>query len=168
MDSNTRCTKLKITELKKYKKKKIAVHVIESMLVTIHDGKIVLHTLEGDVSIEQNEDSLIMIGPKNDVYPISRQLFESKYSIMESVENKYIDGVAEQYGWDKRKIKTCILFKDSFVLAKRMEKKFLVFVKQCQKVIHGDAGDYYVVTEEDPDNAYIISSEIMCDTYEEA
>jgi len=169
MEVNRNCTKLKLTELKKYKKIKMPVHVIESMMVPSQNEKIVLHTLEGDVCIEQNEDNYIMIGPKNDVYPISRQLFETKYSIIELAmnENDYIENIAEQYGWNIESIKPCILFNDSFVLAKRMDEKFSVFVKHCNEIIYGDAGDYYVVSEEDTDNAYIISAEIMCVTYEE-
>ena len=167
MENSTDGIKVEITGLKKYKKKKIMVHVIESEKVPNVSGKIVLHTLEGDVEINSNENNYIIIGPKNDIYPIQKWLFDSKYTYVETVVDEYIINIAKEYAWNVESIKTCVLCNDSYVYAKKMNNDFSVFVKHCQQTIYGKTGDYYVVSEADMENAYIISAEIMDSTYDE-
>ncbi len=153
-------------ELRKYRKKKITVHFIKSVDVKKEGEQILLHTLEGDVEIVSSKDIFIMIGKQDDIYPIPRELFESKYQIMDTRENLEIVDVCERNGIDSTKVRECKLIKDSFVYGKKVEEEFTVYTKHCDSFLYGEAGDYYVVSAEDIENVYVIKENIMEETYE--
>lgn len=155
-----------LDELHLYKKKKRNVHYVKSLNVKEEGELIVIHTLEGDVTIPAGEEMYIMIGAHDDIYPIPRGLFESKYRIIKDRNLSEIETVAKKNGIDIEKIEGCCLAKESYVYARKMEKDFSVYTKHCDSELRGNAGDYYTVTYEEPENVYIIRGDIMDTTYE--
>ena len=166
METNTKIVEFGVEELAIYRKKKISVHYIETLDIA-DDGKIIdVPTLEGIVKVKASRDQYIIVGPCNDIYPIPRKLFESKYETSGEVLD---DDIAEQIrnlGWNHESLKKCRLSKDSFIYAKEVPYDFSVFVKHCNSFIYGKAGDFYAITFEEPENRYIIDSHVMKETYE--
>lgn len=155
-----------LKELELYKKKKKNLHFVKSLNVKEAGEPIVIHTLEGDVTVPAGEEQYIMIGAHEDIYPIPRNLFESKYEVIAERNLAEVEDVARRQGIDLEKVEGCRLMRDSYVYARRMEKDFSVYTKHCDSELFGNAGDYYAVTYEDPENVYIIQGEIMEETYE--
>ena len=153
-------------ELQIYKKKKKNIHFVKSLNVKKAGDPIVIHTLEGDVTIPARRANYIMIGAHNDIYPIPRELFLSKYQVIEEKNLPEVEEVAKKNGIPVEKIEGCRLIKDSYVYARKMEKDFSVYTKHCDSELFGKSGDYYVVTYEDTENVYIIQGDIMDETYE--
>ena len=154
-----------LDELQLYKKKKTNLHFIKSLDVKEKGEMIVLHTLEGDVTVEAGEGMYIMLGAHDDIYPIPKELFESKYQVIGEKNLTDIEDVTKEHGIDVAKVNGCCLVKDSYVYARKIEKDFSVYTKHCNSELFGNAGDYYVVTYEDIDNVYIIRGDVMEDTY---
>lgn len=127
---------------------------------------IIIHTLEGNVSIPAGDGTYIMIGAHDDIYPIPRELFESKYQVIAEKNPVEVKDVAVRNGIALDKIEGCRLIKDSYVYARKMEMDFEVYTKHCDSKLYGNKGDYYTVTYEDPENVYIIQGDIMDETYE--
>jgi len=155
-----------LDELEIYKKKKINLHFVKSLNLRGNGETIVLHTFEGDVTVPAGEETYIMIGAHDDIYPIPRKLFESKYEVIAERNLAEVEEVAQRHGIDLEKVEGCRLVRDSYVYARRMEKDFSVYTKHCDSELFGNAGDYYAVTYEEPENVYIIQGEIMEETYE--
>lgn len=155
-----------LEELELYKKKKKNLHFVKSLNVKDAGETVVIHTLEGDVTVLAGEEMYIMIGAHEDIYPIPRNLFESKYEVIAERNLAEVEDVAQRHGIDLEKVEGCRLKRDSYVYAKKMEKDFSVYTKHCDSELFGNAGDYYAVTYEDPENVYIIQGEIMEETYE--
>lgn len=155
-----------LKELELYKKKKKNLHFVKSLNVKEAGEPVVIHTLEGDVTVPAGEEMYIMIGAHEDIYPIPRNLFESKYEVIAERNLAEVEEVARRHGIDLEKVEGCRLIRDSYVYARRMEKDFSVYTKHCNSELFGNAGDYYTVTYEDPENVYIIQGEIMEETYE--
>lgn len=155
-----------LEELQIYRKKKKNIHFVKSLNVREAGEPIVIHTLEGDVTVSAEENQYIMIGAHEDIYPIPRELFESKYQVIAERNLAEVEAVAQRHGIDLEKVEGCHLKKDSFVYARRMEKDFSVYTKHCDSELFGKAGDYYTVTYEDLENVYIIQGDIMEQTYE--
>ena len=166
MGTDSKCVKYDLSELELYKKKKLKLHFLRSLDVQEQGRPVVVHTLEGDVTIVAGEDRYIMIGPHEDVYPISKAQFESKYQVVEGADMEAVRATSQLYGVDITRIKACRVVKDSYVYACRVDKEFSVYTKHCDSVLSGKAGDYYAVTYEDTDNVYIIQQDIMKETYE--
>lgn len=165
MDNNPKVV-FAIDELQLYKKKKKNLHFVKSLHVKEAGESIVIHTLEGDVTIPAGDDTYIMIGAHDDIYPIPRELFVSKYQVITEKDLDEVKDVAGRNGIALDKIEGCRLMKDSYIYARRMEKDFSVYTKHCDSELFGNAGDYYAVTYEDPENVYIIRGDIMDETYE--
>ena len=165
MDVNSKVV-YNLEELELYKKKKKNLHFVKSLNVKKAGEPIVIHTLEGEVTVPASEEQYIMIGAHEDIYPIPRELFESKYEVIAERNLSEVEEVVQRHGIDLEKVEGCRLEKESYVYARRMEKAFSVYTKHCDSELFGNAGDYYVVTYEDPENVYIIQGDIMEGTYE--
>ncbi len=165
MDVNSKVV-YSLEELEVYKKKKKNLHFVKSLNVREAGEPIVIHTLEGDVTVPAGDDMYIMIGAHEDIYPIPRDLFESKYEVITERNLVEVEDVARRHGIELEKVEGCRLTRDSFVYARRMEKDFSVYTKHCDSELFGNVGDYYAVTYEDPENVYIIQGDIMEETYE--
>lgn len=155
-----------LDKLDLYKKRKKNIHFVKSLYVKEAGESIVIHTLEGDVTIQASNETYIMIGAHDDIYPIPRELFESKYQVIDEMKPDEIEDVAVRNGIALDKIEGCRLINDSYVYARKMEKDFEVYTKHCDSKLYGNKGDYYTVTYEDPENVYIIRGDIMDETYE--
>lgn len=166
MEFYSESNKIELSDMKLFKKKKIVVHMIESCCVANKGDIIILETIEGKVNLKADEEMFIMIGPREDVYPIPKVLFESKYICVEPIINDNLLEVIRRNKWVLNKVKTCRLKRESLIYAKQMDSDFAVYVKHCDSVIYGKKGDYYAVTYEDTENAYIISNSLMQETYE--
>lgn len=158
--------KINIEELELYEKKRIIVHYLKSIDVAPKDTLITINTLEGPVNISSNEHTYILMGPCDDVYPISKTLFETRYEVLEQEMDKQEMRQIIKHGWNPEKVRACINIKKSYVYAKQMREPFAVYVKWCNALIHGEPGDFYAVSYEDLENAYIINKDIMQITYE--
>lgn len=165
MDVNSKVV-YSLEKLEIYKKKKKNLHFVKSLNVKKAGEPIVIHTLEGDVTVPAGEEQYIMIGCHEDIYPIQRNLFESKYEVIAERNLAEVEDVARRHGIDLEKVEGCRLMRDSYVYARRMEKDFSVYTKHCDSELFGNAGDYYAVTYEDSENVYIIQGDIMEETYE--
>lgn len=160
-------TKFELSKLKLYQKKKSTCHFVRSLNVKSAGEQITIHTLEGDVTVTADDDMYIMIGAYEDIYPIPKDTFESKYLVIPGMQPLIDDEVLDANGIDRSKIECCRLVTDSYVYARKMDKDFKVYTKHCDSVLSGKAGDYYVVSREDRENVYIIRGDIMEETYEE-
>lgn len=165
-ENDSRSAIYEIEELNLYKKKKLIINYICSLDIALKDNEILIPTLEGNVKILASEEQYIMIGPLNDIYPIPKALFESRYQIVDSIISVDVKQCIENLGWNVEKIKSCQIKQDSFVYAKELASDIDVFVKHCDSFIHGKKGDYYAVSYEDTNNIYIINHDVMKKTYE--
>ena len=165
MDNTTGFYEMSLNRMKLYKKRKMEIYYIKSLDIAEKGKMIIINTLEGNVLVKADECNYIMIGKYNDVYPISKELFDSKYEdVMGNIDHS-IRLVAQSYNWNIEKIKKCRLVKESYVYAIQVNRDFKVYVKHCDSVIKGKKGDYYARSYEDPENSYIIQQKIMENTY---
>ncbi len=155
----------KIDELNLYRKNRVEVHYLESLDIAGEGTEIVIPTLEGDVKVNSSRERYIMIGPCNDIYPIRRELFEKRYDVLPDEPVSIDAGVITGLGWNLDCVKKCRLKNDVFIYAREVPTAFKVHVKHSDSDIYGEAGDYYVVSCEDTENAYIIDREVMRKTY---
>ena len=152
--------------MKLYQKKKVICYFVKSLNIKSQGEQITVHTLEGDVVVTADEDTYIMIGAYNDIYPIPKKTFESKYQAIQEPSLPIDEVLLETHKIDRSKVETCRLMADSYVYARKMDKDFAVYTKHCDSTLYGKQGDYYAVSYEDTENVYIIRGDIMDETYE--
>lgn len=156
-----------LSQLQRYRKRDLVRYMIPSLDIAPAGACVSLSTLEGEVTITTGEDTLVMIGPCQDVYPISRQLFQRQYAISPETTDAVAE-LAERYGWPGEKFSSCRLKAFSYIYATAVDRDFSVYVKEHRATIYGKAGDYYAVSAQQPENPYIIQAQVMEKTYEKA
>lgn len=154
-----------ISQLCRYRKKDLLRYVIASTDIASQGAAISLSTLEGEVVITAGEDTLVMVGPCQDVYPVTRELFSRQYkTVPESVDA--VKNLACQYGWELKKLSPCRLKTASYIYATAVDRDFSVSLRERNAILYGKAGDYYAVSAHLPDNPYIIQADVMAQTYQ--
>lgn len=154
-----------ISQLCRYQKKDLLRYVIASTDIAPQGTAISLSTLEGEVVVTAGEDTLVMVGPCQDVYPVTRGLFSQQYKIVsDSVDA--VESLACRYGWDSKKLSPCRLKTLSYIYATAVDRDFSVYVKEHRATIYGKAGDYYAISPHRSDSPYIIQADVMAKTYE--
>ncbi|MFP3042734.1 DHH family phosphoesterase [Treponema primitia] len=138
-------------------------------------AKITIRTLEGDIDITVAEDIYLMIGIQGEVYPIRRERFEQSYIRLNTkceTTLEYSPTVTDQRTGKKLPLipfaENCLPREEKFVRARELRKDTKVFSSwDNEKYFLGRAGDFFVVTENDFNDCYVITKDIFRKSYTE-
>ena len=164
-----------ISGMQEYKKRRLKVGYVEGTDMFPAGSKVTVRTLEGDLDVEIQENTYIMIGMHGEIYPNKKEKFERSY---ERAEEPYrFDGEYEPTvkdsaeGKNKSLIpyaKTCISTGESYIYAKKLDHRVKVFTAwDDEKYMLGKEGDYLAVRKDDMHDIYIIEQSIFDRTYKE-
>ena len=170
-----------LTEFKIYKKSNIPVGFVKTTDLFESGTEMIVRTLEGDANIVSSEDTYIMVGVKEEIYPIKRVKFEKTYKVMDGKyvphseffeSNHYSPMVKAKIDGEMQDIKECIhpcvSTGEVEIYAKQLKKHTKVFTSwDYEGYMHGRPGDYIAVRLDDTGDAYIIEKTIFDATYKE-
>lgn len=133
-----------------------------------------VRTLKGDLDIVVKEDTVIMIGLKGEVYPITGEKFKSSYrtttaslSFDLEYEPTIRDTVTGEVFPLLSHASACIATGDVRIFAKKLEKNSKIFTEwDDERYMLGKRGDFLAVREDDPHDIYIIEKNIFKKSYE--
>ena len=162
------------TGMAKYRKKRLHVGYVKASDVMPAGTKTIIRTLEGDVELDISTDTVIAIGIRGEVYPMSLESFNNKYQV---TDEKYIYP-GEYYpiirdvakGTSKEILPyahSCISVGNSEIYAKELSNRTKIFTRwDTEHYYLGKPGDYMAVSADDPSDVYIIEREIFSETYD--
>ena len=169
-----------LTGMKKYIKKKVHQGYVLAKDVLPVGTPVMIRTLEGDIDTVVEEDLVIMIGIKGEVYSSRFEKFSRSYT---ATEQKYTDDVTIRkpdyiptlYNrLDGTMIelapyaKVCISSGATQIFARPTYKRMKIFTQWYDETyMEGKVGDYLAVRTDDYHDIYIIEKDIFSDTYEE-
>ena len=156
------------------KKKNIPVGFVKAKDVFEEGTMVSIRTLEGDLDVEINDDTYIMIGIKGEVYPIQREKFESTYQILERpyvFEGEYaptVKNITEGLSYSiVPYANSCAATGESFIYTKLLDHRVKVFTRWDEaKYMFGKQGDYLAVRMDDHHDVYVIEGKIFEKTYQ--
>lgn len=169
-----------LSEMKEYVKKPVFIGYVKVTDVFEVGTPITVRTLEGDFDVTVEEDLLIMIGIKGEVYPIRQNKFENKYTVtgtrylederiakpdyLPTVHNRMDGRVTELAGYAM----VCQGTGGVHIYAKQSNKILKIFTEwDKEKYMAGKIGDYLAVRSDDLHDLYVVEREIFGLTYEE-
>lgn len=171
-----------LSDMQIFVKKPIPLGYVEAKDVLPLGTPITVRTLEGDLDMEVEEDLIIMVGIKGEVYPNSRERFARTYEATqrpyrECVDYRQGDHLYEPTIHDRstgevRKLtdhaKICIASGGSQIYARKLTERVKVFTAwDEEKYMLGRPGDYLAVRCDDKHDIYVVEQDIFFKTYEE-
>lgn len=163
-----------LTGMSLYRKKKIPVGFVKLSEVFAPGTMISVRTLEGDMDIEVQEDSYMMIGIKGEVYPNNKEKFERSYRELEETyvfEGEYAPTVKDMMAGENVSLipyaKACIASGESYIYVKQLKHRVKIFTEWDEdSYMLGREGDYLAVRREELHDIYVIEEKIFEKTYD--
>ena len=173
--------KPELSEFKVYNKLNIPVGFVKTEDLFESGIEMIVRTLEGDANIISHENTYIMVGVKEEIYPIKREKFEKTYKKLSGnyvphlelfEKNHYspmvkakLDGVLMDIS---KHAHPCVSTGEVKIYAKQLCKHTKVFTSwDYEGYMHGRPGDYLAVRLDDTKDAYIIEKTIFDVTYKQ-
>ncbi|MCL2676055.1 MAG: recombinase RecJ, partial [Firmicutes bacterium] len=164
-----------LSEFERYEKLKIPVGFVRTTDIFPEGTGMIVRTLEGDTPVTSGQDIYIMVGIRQEIYPIKRAKFEASYKELDGEyrvipqllpENHYkpavknsLEGITEQI---ERFIRPCVSIGEVKILAKQIPKDTKVFTTwNPEGYMFGKAGDWLAIRADDPNDIYIIENTIF-------
>lgn len=171
-----------LTDMRPYVKKAIPLGYVEATEVLPIGTPITIRTLEGDVDMVVEENLIIMVGIKGEVYPNRRERFVKSYEATqkpyyECEDHKqcallYEPTIHNRSTGEVMKLidhaKVCIATGGTHIHAKELTNRVKVFTAwDEEKYMLGKPGDYLAVRCDDRHDIYVVERDIFFKTYEE-
>ena len=134
---------------------------------------ILVRSMEGDLNLMVEEDTVIMIGIKGEVYPTKMEVFKKSYK---KLRGKYT--LKLEYSPTIKKVSSsetidlvphahmCVSSGGSHILARPITKETKVFTKWLKgEYLKGYPGDYLACKTNDTDDVYIIGKDFFAESY---
>lgn len=166
--------------MKTFQKKKLPQGFVFADAVMPAGTPITIRTLEGDVDARVEEDIILMIGIKGEVYPVKREKFEKSYFVTDekydlkkhTVAAEYTPTIRNRIDGNTEEItdfaRVCIPTGETFIYARELTGRVKVFTAwDREKYMLGNPGDFLAVRCDDPHDIYVVERDIFFKSYEE-
>lgn len=162
-----------LSDMEVYRKENLTLGYVKISDMYPVGTNVNIRTLEGDLDINVEDDTYIIIGICGEVYPIHEEKLDKSYV---TIDDKYIfDGeyeptVKESVEGVARSIvpyaKFCVATGGVEIYAKQIDHRVKIFTEwDDEKYMLGRPGDYMAVRKDDLKDVYIIDGDIFVDTY---
>lgn len=169
-----------VSSMKVYVKRKLPQGYVPAKEIMPAGTPVTIRTLEGDVDMTVDDNTIFVIGLKGEVYPVTKERFEKRYCPTDekydpaehaapadytpTIRNK-LDGNAKEI---LRFARVCIPTGETRLYAKMLTGMVKVFtVWDREKYVLGKNGDFLVVRCDDKHDIYVVERNIFYKSYEE-
>ena len=166
--------------MKVYEKKKLPLGFVRARDVLPVGTPITVRSLEGDIDQIVEDDLIIMIGVKGEVYPNreekflrSNEILDRKYVYEEcTLDHTYVPTIKNRITGQNHLLTeyahVCVPTGSVKIYAKQLERGVKVFTAwDKEKYMLGKPGDYLAVRFDDLHDVYVIEEKIFGQTYQE-
>lgn len=165
--------------MKRYEKKKLPVGYVNIWEVLPLGTPVTIRTLEGDVDIVVEQDLIIMIGIRGEVYPNRVEKFKRSYIIQDraytyecDTDMKYLPTIKVKNTGETLTLtdyaRVCVPSGTVHIHAKQLSRGVKVFTAwDKDKYMLGKPGDYLAVRSDDLHDVYVVERKIFARSYGE-
>lgn len=165
--------------MKRYEKKKLPIGYVNIWEVLPLGTPITVRTLEGDVDMVVEQDLIIMIGIRGEVYPNRMEKFKRSYTTQDraytyecDTDMKYLPTIKVRSTGETLTLtdyaRVCVPSGTVHIYAKPLLRGVKVFTAwDKEKYMLGKPGDYLAVRSDDLHDVYVVEKKIFARSYEE-
>ena len=168
-----------LSVFEQYVKLKIPIGYVRTTDIFPEGVEMIVRMIEGDAHFISSNNTYLMVGIREEVYPISREKFEKSYEVMPGkyaphpeflTEDHYeptVKNAREGHAENIEKhIRPCVSRGELSIYAKQLTKSAKVFTTwNKESYMYGKPGDWLAVRSDDLSDAYIIQDSIFKLTY---
>ena len=159
--------------MKRYERSSIVLGYVEAKQLIPAGNMAIIRTLFGDNTVEINDNTILIIDYSGNVFPISKEKFNSNYTVTRKKFRPEFDYVPTIKNADTGKVmqllplaKSCTSTGELNIFAKKISKTTKLFPYwDCEKYMLGQKGDYIAVSIENKHNVFIIEKNLFKKTY---
>ena len=168
-----------ISAFEQYIKLKIPIGYVRTTDIFPGGIEMMVRMLEGDANIVSDPDNYLMIGMKEEIYPIKREKFELTYDTLPGEYSPHpeflseihykptVKNIREGYVENIEKyIRPCVSRGEVRIFARQLTKSTKVFTLwNNEGYMYGNPGDWLALRSDDVNDIYIIQDSIFNLTY---
>lgn len=163
-----------LSKMKIYRKKKVSIGYAPAKEIFPAGTKISIRMLEGEIEHTIEEETCLMMGVENEVYPCPVENFKNTYEVIEEpydFQGEYSPVVRNTETGEVKElvkyIRSCTARGTSLIYAQKLDCRTKVFTGwDDQRYIMGEVGDWLVAQKERPEDVYIVKKHIFTKLYE--
>lgn len=169
-----------VSSMKAYVKRKLPQGFVIAADIVPAGTPVTIRTLEGDVDMTVEDDTVFMIEMKGGVYPVTRENFEKNYRAADeqfdlqkhTLRADYTPTVRNRVDGSFKEIirfaKVCVPAGETHVHAKMLTEMVKVFTPwDREKYMLGKPGDFLAVRCDDRHDIFVVERDIFYKSYEE-
>ena len=169
-----------ITSMKAYVKRKRPKGFAIAREIMPTGTPVTIRTVEGDFNMTVEDDTVLMIDARGEVYPVKRDKFEKKYQVIDekydhseyAMKVDYTPTIRNGMDGSSKEIfhfaKVCIPVTETHIYARRLTEIMKVFpLWDREKYMLGKPGDFLAVRCDDRHDIYVVERDIFYESYEE-
>lgn len=169
-----------ISSMKVYVRRKLPQGFVTAREIVPVGTAVTIRTLEGDVDMTVEDDTVFMIGLKGEVYPVTREKFEKNYRATDEqyemkehmMQADYISTIRNITDGSSKEIirfaKVCIPTEQPHIHAKMLTEMVKVFTyRDRETYMLGKPGDFLAVRCDDRHDIYVVERDVFYKSYEE-
>lgn len=170
--------RIDLTGMRLYERKKIPQGYVTAKEVLPVGTQITIRTMEGDGDLRVEEDMILLIGVKGEVYPTKRSSFEKDFKISEEKysdllrqeSTEYVPTIRNRRDGSVKEISqyagVCIPAGEMPIRAKELTEIVKVFpIWDKEKYMLGKPGDFLAVRCDDLQDIFVVERDIFLKTY---
>ncbi|MDR3231791.1 MAG: DHH family phosphoesterase [Synergistaceae bacterium] len=163
--------KISMTSMRTFRKLPVKLGFVPCHMLFEGQADLQVRMLEGDMDISVDENTILMIGIKGEVYPIELETFTRRYTTTDerfAPDLPYNPTVLNKNAGTRISLlefaHTCVGSDESRVSAMRLENRVKIFTRwDAENYFRGDPGDWLVARS--PDDLYIIAADVFDKLY---
>ncbi len=157
-----------------YYKKSYICGYVKTTEICEAGHSIKVRTLEGDVHIDVNDSTYLMVGSSDEIYPISKSVFDKRYSPLNSPYTHEFEYTPKVYDTTNNESKSlidlihsCQSLERTKIYAKKLDKPVKVFTRwNYEKYMLGEIDDYLCYSASDENDIYVVNKDVLNTIYE--
>ncbi len=172
-----------VSDMKAYVRRKLPQGFVPAKEIVSVGTPVTLRTQEGDVNMTIQDDTILMIGIKGEVYPVTRGNFEKRYRVADENDEKfdlkeyilkadYVPTIINRLDGGAKEIfnyaRVCIPTGETHIHAKMLTQMVKIFsFWDREKYMLGKPGDFLAVRCDDRHDVFIVERSVFYKAYEE-